>query len=260
MSITLFNFFDSKLFMYAEDNNAEAPKRKIKLFYKGFMHNDYKKDEAIMRRIVSSNVAATDPDSEIDLIIYYKNKRTSQMLMKNSPRVDEDPLQKHGVVYRIICPENGSTHSYIGMTTTRLLKRLSVHLQEGKFHQHYTRTHGELLRTTLLQETSIIDRDSDRRRLRLREALRILQLKRTLNVTQETLLLPTNIRRNRPTAETTPAAEGAAVRAPELRAPVVISANQQPLGRGDEASQNIPDLPAVPLRRSARIRQLAATQ
>ena len=119
---------------YAEDNNAEAPKRKIKLFYKDFMHKDYKKDEAIMRRIISSNVAATDPDSEIDLIIYYKNKRTSQMLMKNSPRVDEDPMKKHGVVYRIICPENGCTHSYIGMTTTRLSKRLSVHLQEGNFH------------------------------------------------------------------------------------------------------------------------------
>ena len=154
-----------------EDNNAEDSKRKIKLFYKGFMHKDYKKDEAIMRKIVSSNGAATDPDSEIDLIIYYKNKRTSQMLMKNSPRVDEDPLKKHGVVYRIICPVNGCTHSYIGMTTTRLSKRLSIHLQEGNFHQHYTRTHGELLRTTLLQATFIIDRDSDRRRLRLKEAL-----------------------------------------------------------------------------------------
>ena len=63
---------------YAEDDNsAEDTNRTIKLFYKGFMHKDYKKDEAIMRRIVSSNVAASDPDSEIDLIIYYKNKRTS---------------------------------------------------------------------------------------------------------------------------------------------------------------------------------------
>ena len=147
------------------------------------------------------------------------------------------------------------------MTTTRLSKRLSVHLQEGNFHQHYTRTHGELLRTTLLQATSIIDRDSDRKRLRLREALHILQLKPTLNVTQETLLLPTNTRRNRPTAETTPAAEGAAVRAPEPeRSPVVIPANQRPRGHEDEASQNIPDLPTAPLRQSARIHQLAATQ
>ena len=46
-----------------------------------------------------------------------------------------------------------------------------------------------------MQNTSIIDRDQDRRRLRLREALHIMKLKPTLNITQETLLLPTNVRR-----------------------------------------------------------------
>ena len=119
-----------------EDNNAKDTKRKIKLFYRGFMHKDNKKGEVIMRRIVSSNVAASDTDSEIDLIIYYKNKKTSQMLMKKSPWVDEDPLKKHGVIYHIICPANGCTHSYIGMTITKLSKRLSVHLQEGNSYQH----------------------------------------------------------------------------------------------------------------------------
>ena len=133
-----------------------------------------------------------------------KTRGISQMLMKNSPRVDEDPLKKHGVVYRIICPEDGCTHSYIGMTTTRLSKRLSVHLQEGNFHQHYTRTHGELLRTTLLQAISI--RDCPRELPRRFQSISGLE------------------------------------------------------DREDVASQNIPDLPAAPLRRSARIRQLAATQ
>ena len=183
------------------------------------------------------------------------------MLMKNSPGVDEDPLKKPGVVYCIICPVNGCTHSYISMTTTKLPKRLSVHLQEGNFHQHYTRTLGELLRPTLLHASSIIDRDSDRRQLRLKEALQVLRLKPTLNVTQETFLLPTNIRRNCPAAKTAPAAEGTVVRGPEPeRAPAAISTNQRPGRREDAASQNVPDLPAAPVRRSSRIRQLAATQ
>ena len=238
-----------------------TPKEKSSSSTQGFMHKDYKKDEAIMRRIVSSNVAARDPDCEIDLIIYYKNKRTSQLLMKNFPQVDEDPLKKHGVVYRIICPANGCTHSYIGMTTTKLSKRLSVHLQEGNFNQHYTKTHGELLKPTLLQATSIIDRNSDRRRLHLKEALHILWLKPSLNVTQETFLLPTNIHRNRSAAERIPAAEGTIIRDPESeRAPAVISTNQRPGRRKDAASQNVLDLPAAPVRRSARIHQLAATQ
>ena len=182
------------------------------------------------------------------------------MLMKNSPRVDEDPLKKHGVVYRIICPADGCSHSYIGMTTTRLSKRLSVHLQEGNFHQHYNRIHGELPRTTLLQATSIIDQDSDRRRLRLKEALHIMRLKPTLNVTQETLLLPTNIRRNRPPTTRAPATVGAAVRAPEpTGAPADVPATQQPNEHQDGAPQGSSDQPAAPPRRSARIRHLAAS-
>ena len=46
--------------------------------------------------------------------------------------------------------------------------------------------------------SSIESRDLDWCRLRLREALHIMRLKPTLSVTQETLLLPTTIRRNRP--------------------------------------------------------------
>ena len=162
------------------------------------MHSNYKQDEAEVRSIISNNVSITDPDSAIHLIIYYKNKRTSQLIMKNSPRMDSDPLKKHGVVYRIICPENGCNHSYISMTATRLSKRLSVHLQEGNFFRHFRQNHGILQRPALLQNTSITGRDQYRCRLRLREALHILKLKLTLSITQEVLLLPTNVRRTRP--------------------------------------------------------------
>ena len=148
-------------------------------------------------------------------IIFYRNRKTSQLIMKNSPPAESDPLKRHGVVYRILCLANGCNHSYIGMTTTKLSKRLAVHLQEGNFHQHYMRHHGALQRPLLLQSTTIIDRDEDKRRLRLREAIHILRLKPTLNVTQETFLLPTNIRRNRPTNNQEIPAEGVAVRAPE---------------------------------------------
>ena len=182
------------------------------------------------------------------------------MLMKNSPRVDVDPLKKHGVVYCILSPANGCTHSYIGLITTKLSKRLCIHLQEGNFYQHYMKTLGELQRPTLLQAISIIDRDSDRRRLRLKEALHILRLEPSLNVTQETLL-PINIRRNRPAAEMIPAAAGIVVRGPEPeRAPAVISTNQRPGRRKDAAPENVLGLPASLVRKSDRIRQLATTQ
>ena len=120
---------------------------------------------------------------------------------------------------------------------------------ESNFHQHYTRTHGELLRSTLLQATSIIDSDPDRRRLCLKEALHILRLKPTLNVTQETLLFPTNIRRNHPASERIPATEGTVARSPEPeRAPAAILTNQRPGRREDAASQNVLNIPAAPVR------------
>ena len=84
------------------------------------MHSEYKKDEAVLRTIINNNVSAVDPDSVVNLIIFYRNKKTSQFLMKSFPLADSDPLKRHGVVYRIICPEDGCNHLYIGMTTTKL--------------------------------------------------------------------------------------------------------------------------------------------
>ena len=49
------------------------------------MHSEYKKDETVLRNIINNNVSAVDPDSVVDLIIIYRNKKTSQFLMKNSP-------------------------------------------------------------------------------------------------------------------------------------------------------------------------------
>ena len=114
------------------------------------MHSDYKKDEAVLRNIINNSVSAVDPDSVVNLIIFYRNKKTSQFLMKNSPPADSDPLKRHSVVYCILCPADGCNPSYIGMTTTKLSKRLTVRLQEGNFYQHYVRNHGALRRPQLL--------------------------------------------------------------------------------------------------------------
>ena len=199
----------------------------------------------MLRNIINNNVSAVDPDSVVDLIIFYRNKKTSQFLMKNSPSADSDPLERHGVVYRILCPADGCNHSYIGMTTTKLSKRLAVHLQEGNFFQHYMRNHGALKRPLLLQSTSILDKDQYRCCLRLRESLHIMRLKPTLNVTQETFVLPTNVRRNRPNNHKVIAAEGAVVREPE--GPATAEVWENPAA---------PD-PPIQLRRSARLCGLA---
>ena len=86
----------------------------------------------------------------------------------------------------VFVPADGRSNSYIGMTTTTLSKRLAVQLKEGDFYQHYIHNHGILQIPLLLQSTTIINGDQDRRCLRSKEALHIMQLKPSLNITQET--------------------------------------------------------------------------
>ena len=106
------------------------------------------------------------------------------------------------------------------------------------------RNHGALQGPLLLQSTTILHKDEDRCRLPLMEALHIMHLKSTLNITQETFLLPTNISRNWPSNNEEIAAEIIAIRAPE--SPAAVEAPESP------AAPN----PPVLLRRSARIQHL----
>ena len=144
---------------YLQEHRPMDSRKKIKLFYRNYMHQDCRKDKAALRSIIDDDVTVTDPESVIDLIIYYKNKRISQPLMKNSLQMDNDTVKKHGNVYQIICSADGCNNSYVGMMTTKLSKRLAVHLQEGNFYQHYIQSHGIIRKPLLLQSTSVIDRD-----------------------------------------------------------------------------------------------------
>ena len=182
---------------YNRTTNEDAPPN-LKLFYRAYYHRNHRQDEAALRNIIHDNVKTTD-ENQLKLIIYYKNKKTSQLLLKNNPSPQQEDLKKRNVVYLFQCPEVGCPHTYIGMTTTRLSKRLSCHLQEGAIKNHYYREHGDNLdRPTLTGATSIIDSANDSKRLRILEALNILQQRPSLNTTQESFLLP-SMRRRRPT-------------------------------------------------------------
>ena len=133
----------------------------------------------------------TDKDYDINLNICYKNPKTAQLLIKNNPAPPQGILKKSNVVYLFQCPEVGCSHNYVGMTTTKLSKRISCHLQEENVLKHFQNCHKyHPTRETILPAFSVIDSAPDPRRLRYLEALHILEKRSTLNVTQETLLLP----------------------------------------------------------------------
>ena len=161
------------------------------------MHNQYQNEEKAIRSIINRNVKPTDQEKELKIIIYYKNKKTSNLIMKNNSRQCTDDLKKRMVVYQFKCPyEGGCPHSYIGMTTMRLAKRISCHCQEGNIYQHIMHSHNRRPTKPEIENSfAIIGQTNNQTKLRFLEALLISQQKPTLNITNEVLILPTLKRR-----------------------------------------------------------------
>lgn len=137
-----------------------------------------------MQDIIKRNVHPTDPEKQVTLIIYYKSRKTSHLLLRNRPTTNKTPLQEDHVIYRHTCTNvDCGPLSYIGMTTTKLSRRLSLHLQNGTIKSHYIAPHHQdLSRSDLDLHTTILDREQDRRRLALLEAIHIQTLKPSLNI------------------------------------------------------------------------------
>ena len=149
-----------------------------------------------MKGIVNSNVTWVDNNTNINLVIHYKNNTTKNLLMKNHPKPNEDPLKECMVVYCFTCPIQGCPGSYIGMTTMRLSKTILCYLQEGAIFRHYKKKiHTRPTWDALLKCAEIAGRADNDLCLLLKEALFIEKEKPTLNTTDEVKVLPTSMMR-----------------------------------------------------------------
>ena len=176
------------------------------VYYENQMSSAYKTDERILKTIVSQNTRCIQPDDKLKFIIYYKNRKTSNMIMKNNLNSSSDPLKRTNVVYSYTCTIGDcalQTVNYIGETTTTLSKRISGHLQSGAPKQHTLTEHNtELSRTQMVQNTKILYHVPDFHRLTIMEALLIRQNKPIINQQDtgviRTLQLFTNYNPGRP--------------------------------------------------------------
>ena len=160
-----------------------------------------------MKEIIEKNVKPTEEKTKITLTVYYKTKKTSQLLLRNRPTTIKSPLQDDHVIYEHTCnSKECGPCKYIGMTRTTLSRRLTCHLNNGAIKQHYTgRHHNQLSRQHLTDNTIILDRESDPRRLYILEAIYILTKQPTINIQTNNLqTLPTLKRRACQRAEPPP--------------------------------------------------------
>ena len=181
-------------------DSKESPCEVIKIYYKGIFSTAYKEDERIMKHVIKKNVRPTNPEAKINFIIYYKSKKTSHLLLKNSPNQEIDTLHKSHVVYKYTCSKGNCEvlpSTYIGMTTTKLERRLTCHLYAGALKNHNTHEHGTLPKKQDFQDnTEVIATYTDSRRLPILEALYIKELNPSLNTQSHDLLALPSARRS----------------------------------------------------------------
>jgi hypothetical protein len=169
------------------DNEPVVNENITTIYYQNQMNCGYKTDERVLNAIVQNNIRCTTQNGRIKLLIYYKNQKIKNLIMKNNPCKKSGPLQETNVVYKFSCKIEGcrllKNVNYIGLTTTTLSRRLTCHLQTGGPKNHMRDAHGETItRAALEAGTSIIMRCPDAARLAIAEALIIKEESPAINL------------------------------------------------------------------------------
>ena len=106
------------------------------------MHNNYKKDERILKDIIHINIKSNDPTKNPrPYIIYYNNLKTSNMVIKSNFMSSPSLLQSSNVVYNFKCNSQNCVAEYVGQTTLTLEKRLNAHYYNGSIKVDYQQNH-----------------------------------------------------------------------------------------------------------------------
>ena len=138
----------------------------------------YKVDERVLKNILAVNITEISPDTKLNLIIYYKNTKTSNLIMKNNLQV-QGKLKSSNVIYRFKCPDEDCQlrpkEYYVGYTQTTLSRRLTMHLGKGAIKDHSEQEHqATMTRDAIVKNTEIIRRESNAIRLQIAEAIIIM--------------------------------------------------------------------------------------
>ena len=172
-----------KFLTQKETQNTKRNKNILPIYYESQMHANYKTEERIIKKIIYDNTKCINPDNKLELRIYYRNKKTSQLIMRNNLNPPPSCLQQTNVVYEFTCPMSHSqVTKYIGFTQTTLSQRLTSHGQNGSIWNHFKEIHNNKpTREQLTNNTNIIAKSKDRLRLAIKEALLITDKKPEIN-------------------------------------------------------------------------------
>ena len=107
------------------------------------MNSNYKADEKILQNVIEKHVQPVNPENSIKLVIFYRNRKLKDMLIRNKMQLDRSKDKRHHVVYQYTCNMAGcSAPQYIGYTTCTLYDRFGMHTQSGSIKKHLSEVHN----------------------------------------------------------------------------------------------------------------------
>ena len=156
-----------------------------KVYYRNQMNDGYRTDEKILKDIIDKNIVVSNENEKLSVVIYYKNTKTKNLVLKNNENTVSRSLDKTNVIYKYKCPDRDcylKNNFYIGFTNCKLTRRLTMHLQKGaiKTHEHCAHK-SKLTREKITENTSILYQRNCSRRLKILEAILIRDLNPSLN-------------------------------------------------------------------------------
>jgi hypothetical protein len=172
----------------SEDSSAVEQIRPtiVKIYYQNQMSQAYTDDERSFKKILKEHVIPVKETTIIQPLIYYKNRKISNFLIRNNTcNSNKDKCDKHNVVYQFKCNEGeckSLDNTYIGFTTMTLKDRLYQHKYQGSIHRHFNDKHSIKPSKDILQSnTTILYNVLSKSNISIFEALHIYNLKPTIN-------------------------------------------------------------------------------
>ena len=171
------NKIDSKFSSEPQDD-----KEIIKIFIQFFNVHSFKSDKKLLQRILDSHVRASQPDTVIKAVPYFKPFKISALF---STRSKPSQFNQSNVVYRYQCDRDSCSKSYIGYTTNSLANRIKQHrYKSSSIYQHFYHDHSMLPPNfdSIKNNFEVIFRSSDHLDLRIAEAIEIKSKNPFINV------------------------------------------------------------------------------
>ena len=121
----------------------------------------------------------TNEAQKINLIIYYKNRKLKNLIIKNNPN---KPTEESNVVYKYTCNVQSCKETnvfYVGMTTVTIKERFKQH---SAIKKHFEQTHKRnITGSEMFKNVSVLARRREKEDLSILEALMIKRLNPTIN-------------------------------------------------------------------------------